>query len=80
LRSRVGRWFSVVVLNLSLMASTAVAQTVGGTVRDETGGALPGVSVELRGVSGPAVVAVSDARELTVSIASRRAATSWRSR
>ena len=47
-----------------LMASTASAQTsaVAGSVRDETGGALRGVTVELRAGSGKPTVAVSDAQ------------------
>lgn len=48
---------------LLLTASAAAAQTgsVAGTVRDETGGVLPGASVELRGGSGAARVTVTGA-------------------
>ena len=48
---------------LILAARTISAQTpMSGTVRDETGGALPGVSVELRAAYGSSLVAVSDAQ------------------
>lgn len=45
-----------------LMTSAVLAQTasVAGTVRDETGGAIPGVSVELRGVSGAPIAVQTD--------------------
>ena len=45
-------------------ATNALAQTasVAGAVRDETGGALPGVSVELRGASGSPMLAVTDSQ------------------
>src|SRR5437016_2805797 len=41
---------------------SARASDVVGTVRDETGGALPGVSVELRTDAAAARLAVTDAR------------------
>ena len=46
-----------------LAASVVSAQTnsVAGTVRDETGGVLPGVWVELRGIGGPPMMAVTTA-------------------
>ena len=46
----------------SLAGTTVAAQTasVSGVVRDETGGALPGVTVELSGVSGASAVAATD--------------------
>jgi hypothetical protein len=46
-------WCGVFLVNACL-ASTAFAQTasVAGTVRDETGGVLPGVAVELRSAAG----------------------------
>ena len=52
------------VVGPCLAASSAIAQTtaVTGAVRDETGGALPGVSVELRGAAGSPLVTVSDAK------------------
>ncbi len=53
------RCCAAIVFVISL-ASSALAQGVSGTVRDETGGALPGVQVELRGPSGPSPVAVTD--------------------
>ncbi|HEY7284445.1 MAG TPA: TonB-dependent receptor, partial [Vicinamibacterales bacterium] len=43
-----------------LPVTCSSAQSVAGTVRDETGGALPGVSVELRGASGPSQEAATD--------------------
>ena len=42
----------VVGLNLILASATAFAQGVTGTVRDQTGGVLPGVSVESHGPAG----------------------------
>ena len=54
-----------VVVWLTLVAGNAVqAQTgsVGGSVRDETGGSLPGVLVELRGSGGVSHVASADER------------------
>jgi len=51
------------VLCLSLASTvSALAADVAGTVRDETGGALPGVSVELRSGSAAPRLAVTDAR------------------
>jgi len=47
---------------LNLAGSPAGAQTLAGTVRDETGGALPGVSVELRTPAGPAQDTATDGR------------------
>ena len=46
------------------MTSAVSAQTssVVGTVRDETGGALPGVSVELRGVPGAPILVPTDSQ------------------
>jgi hypothetical protein len=48
---------------VSLTAATTYAQSarVEGTVHDETGGVLPGVSVELRGPAGSSLLAVTDA-------------------
>lgn len=47
-----------------LTAAAVHAQTgaVSGSVRDETGGSLPGVAVELRGIAGTPQLATSDAR------------------
>src|SRR5580704_2695558 len=47
----------------SLTTATAYAQaaTVEGTVHDETGGVLPGVSVEIRASTGSSLLAVTDA-------------------
>jgi outer membrane receptor protein involved in Fe transport len=51
------------VLASVLCSGSAFAQAdVAGTVRDETGGALPGVSVELRQASGSLLVSVTDAQ------------------
>src|SRR5437867_3007008 len=60
-RSALASW---VALGVWLTASVASAQagSVSGTVRDETGGVLPGVSVELRGAGGLAAMAVSGDR------------------
>ncbi len=54
----------VVVAALVLAAQTVSGQTasVSGTVNDETSGALPGVSVELRAGAAAAQIAVTDAR------------------
>ena len=56
--------FVVVLLFLLFAAMPAFAQSgegqVRGRVTDETGGMLPGVSVELRGPSGPPSLAVTD--------------------
>ena len=53
------------VLTLStvswLVASAALAQGVTGTVRDQTGGALPGVTVEARAVGDHVKAATTDA-------------------
>src|SRR5262249_55939293 len=54
---------TVLVVILSLAAvSAASAQTIAGTVRDETGGALPGVTVELRVGGGTPRAAVTDSQ------------------
>jgi len=50
-----------VCLNLSLVASTAYAQGVTGTVRDETGGVLSGVTVQAHRTGSPTLEAVTDA-------------------
>src|SRR5713101_6477645 len=47
---------------LSASAVFAQATTVKGSVHDETGGALPGVSVELRREAGPRLTAVTDSQ------------------
>ena len=62
---RVRLWCGLIVAASCLAASTASAQaaSVTGTVRDETGGALPGATVELRRADGtPPLVAVADAQ------------------
>ncbi len=56
------RPFAAVVVALFLSAPVAFAQTVVGVVRDETGGALPGVQIELTTADGPAARTESDAR------------------
>jgi outer membrane receptor protein involved in Fe transport len=48
------------VFHLSLVVSTASAQGLTGTVRDETGGVLPGVAVDAHQVGSPAQEAVTD--------------------
>lgn len=58
----VGQALLALVLLFAAFEATAVAQTIAGTVRDDTGGVLPGVTVE---VSSPALIersrsAVSD--------------------
>ena len=55
-------WWGSVLCAVSLSASAAFAQsrTVTGSVHDETGGALPGVSVELRGEASTRLTAVTD--------------------
>jgi len=50
-----------VCLNLSLVASTAYAQGVTGTVRDETGLVLSGVTVQAHRTGSPTLEAVTDA-------------------
>jgi hypothetical protein len=57
-----GQRCGLAVLACCLMASSAWAQTVTGVARDDAGGPLPGVSVELRPVSGSPLVTVTDAR------------------
>ena len=59
----------------AVAASTVLAQGVTGTVRDETGGALPGVTVEAHAGTGAAKQTVSDPVEVIASIC-RRANTS----
>jgi len=62
---RVRLWCALIVAASCLAASTASAQgaSVSGTVRDETGGALPGATVELRRADGtPPLLAVADAQ------------------
>jgi outer membrane receptor protein involved in Fe transport len=49
------------ILGFVLLTGVASAQTISGTVRDETGGALPGVTVEARGASGSPSTTVTDA-------------------
>jgi hypothetical protein len=56
---RLGRMCGLVVANLVVVA-TAAAQTVAGTVRDETGGALPGVTVEAHVGGGSLTSTVTD--------------------
>jgi hypothetical protein len=53
---------SISVLGLVLSATLAYAQSVSvtGTVKDETGGALPGVAIELRQDAGATRLATSD--------------------
>jgi outer membrane receptor protein involved in Fe transport len=55
---------ALTLIAVCLFASTTFAQTagVGGAVRDETGGALPGVTVELRSAGGAPLLAVTDAQ------------------
>jgi outer membrane receptor protein involved in Fe transport len=56
------RWWYVVLLGLVLSASPAAAQTtITGVVRDETGGALPGVLVEAHGAGRQAQSTETDA-------------------
>ena len=52
----------MIVCGAWLMTSVALAQTPSlvGTVKDETGGALPGVSVQLRGAGGVPIVVTTD--------------------
>ncbi len=54
----------LVLMAFWLVASPALAQTaaVAGAVHDETGGALPGVSVELRPATGSPLLAATDAQ------------------
>jgi hypothetical protein len=59
------RRFSALLMALSCLSGTTVAAqtaSVAGVVRDETGGALPGVTVELRGAGGALDVAATDAK------------------
>jgi len=58
--SRVGRVCALLFVNLAL-ASGAFSQTVTGTVRDETGGALPGVTVEAHAPDDDVKSTVTDA-------------------
>jgi len=52
--TRLGMRSVVAGLNLILVSTTAFAQGITGTVRDQTGGVLPGVSVESHGAAGAA--------------------------
>ena len=54
----------LIVLAMTLAAASVAAQTgaVAGSVKDETGGILPGVAVELRGSSGSPQLTTSDQR------------------
>ncbi|HEY7290071.1 MAG TPA: TonB-dependent receptor [Vicinamibacterales bacterium] len=56
------RWLLLVSVWCICGSSSVLGQTVAvtGTVRDETGGALPGVTVELRGASGDTTTATTD--------------------
>jgi hypothetical protein len=54
-------WFAVLEIGLLLAATAAFAQGVRGTVRDQTGGVLPGVSVEAHGTGTVAGQTVTDA-------------------
>jgi outer membrane receptor protein involved in Fe transport len=54
-------WFALLEIGLLLAATDAFAQSVRGTVRDQTGGVLPGVSVEAHGTGAVAGQAVTDA-------------------
>ncbi len=54
--------FVVIILALSAPIAFAQTATVAGAVRDETGGALPGVRVELQSGTGSARQTESDAR------------------
>src|SRR5882672_4639349 len=49
------------ILGFVLLTGVASAQTISGTVRDETGGALPGVTVEARSASGSPSTTATDA-------------------
>jgi hypothetical protein len=49
------------ILGFVLLTGVASAQTIAGTVRDETGGALPGVTVEARSASGSPSTTATDA-------------------
>ncbi len=53
-------WPGVLVLLLMAAVGTAQAAELAGTVRDETGGALPGVSVELRTTAGSPQTTATD--------------------
>jgi outer membrane receptor protein involved in Fe transport len=61
---RIGRVIFVLAVVLVCCTGVARAQSssVAGAVRDETGGALPGVTVELRAGDAPPRLTVSDAR------------------
>ena len=48
MRARFGIASAAVLLGLLLLPAAASAQAIGGTVSDETGGVLPGVTVEVR--------------------------------
>ena len=51
---------ALIAINLMVTAAPALAQGVGGTVRDQTGGVLPGVVVEAHGAGSPIRQAVTD--------------------
>jgi hypothetical protein len=55
----IGAWLCACLAAATASAQSALLQ---GTVRDETGAVLPGVSVELRGPSGSPLLTVSDAQ------------------
>jgi TonB dependent receptor/TonB-dependent Receptor Plug Domain/Carboxypeptidase regulatory-like domain len=55
-------WPGVLVFLLMASAGTAQAAELAGTVRDETGGALPGVSVDLRTTAGSHQTTATDAQ------------------
>src|SRR6187431_1854317 len=52
--------FSAWVFQLLAAVGSGQAAELAGTVRDETGGALPGVSVELRTTAGPTRTTATD--------------------
>ncbi|MGH9140420.1 MAG: TonB-dependent receptor plug domain-containing protein, partial [Vicinamibacterales bacterium] len=52
--------FVMMAACLAVSTASAQAASVAGTVRDETGGALPGVTVQLRGSGGTPLVTVTD--------------------
>ncbi len=56
-------WCGVALVVLAATGQTVFAQpvTISGVVHDETGGALPGVTIELRPASGAPLLAVTDA-------------------
>jgi hypothetical protein len=56
------RLIALVLLSLAAPASAQSSSGLLGTLRDETGGTLPGVSLELRRTGGATVVAITDGR------------------